>query len=378
MRIAIVAESFLPEINGVSNSVARILDYAADHGHEVIIIAPGKAMNKRTRDDRKNDEVTAHTPQSYAGFPIIRVPSIYPPLIDSFAVGVPTRTLSKALTNFRPDIVHLASPFVLGGVASFIARCKKIPTVAVYQTDIAGFANRYHLSQCATASWWWTRMVHNNCQRTLAPSRTSMLELRRRGIKNLYCWARGVDTMLFHPDNGDQKLRLAWDPTGKKTIVGYVGRLAAEKGVHRLRVLEQRRDMQLIIVGDGPERKQLATLLPSAIFLGARTGKELSRIYASFDVFVHPGEFETFCQTIQEAHASGVSTIAPRAGGPIDLINSDNGLLLDLEHFETDLVAAVDKLRGLSSDSVRQTVLGKTWPAVCEQLFEHYRCVQDS
>lgn len=165
---------------------------------------------------------------------------------------------------------------------------------------------------------------------------------------------------------------------GDKLVVGFVGRLAAEKGVHRLASLNDRKDIQLVIVGDGPERPLLEAHLPSAVFTGALGGEELAAAYASLDVFVHAGEFETFCQAIQEAQASGVPTIGPRAGGPVDLIEEGyNGLLLDVATFVEDLPNAVDALLNPEihaelRENARQSISNKTWKALCEQLVGYY------
>lgn len=365
MRVAIVAESFLPNVNGVSNSVLRVLEHLHSSGHEAIVIAPGA---------RDNQEEVA----DYLGFNIVRVPTVKVPLIDSLPVGVPTLAVDEALREFKPDIIHLASPFVLGAAGAFAARQLRIPAIAVYQTDIAGFATKYHLSALAYGAWEWLRTIHNSCQMTLAPSSVTIRNLEEHHIKNVRHWGRGVDAVRFHPSKRSAELRRHWDPSGSKKIIGFVGRLAAEKGVHRLSGLNGREDLQVVIVGDGPERPLLEAQLPDAIFMGALGGEELARAYASLDVFVHAGEFETFCQAIQEAQASGVPTIGPRAGGPVDLIEEGrNGLLLDVDTFVDDLPAAVDALLNPEIHSelcrnARASISDKTWAALCEQLMGYY------
>ncbi|MEJ5928043.1 glycosyltransferase family 1 protein [Corynebacterium sp. H128] len=365
MRVAIVAESFLPNVNGVTNSVLRVLEHLKREGHEALVVAPGARDFEEEIPD-------------YLGFEIFRVPTIMVPLINSLPIGIPIPAVTQVLRNFQPDIIHLASPFVLGGAGALAARQLRIPAIAIYQTDVAGFATKYKLTPLAAASWEWTRTLHNMCQRTLAPSSVTIAELESHGINEIYHWGRGVDTERFHPGKRSEELRTAWDPTRSKRIVGFVGRLAAEKGVDRLVSLAHREDLQLVIVGDGPERSNLERLLPTAVFMGALGGEELSRAYASLDLFVHTGEFETFCQAIQEAHASGVPTIGPRAGGPIDLITPGvDGDLLEVATFSTDLPAAVDTIldprrydryAAASLNSVRS----KSWESLCEQLLKHY------
>lgn len=364
MRVAIVAESFLPNVNGVTNSVLRVLEHLAETGHEALVIAPGA---------REGQEEIA----DYLGFPIVRVPTVRIPLIDSLPVGVPTTAVDEALRQFKPDIIHLASPFVLGAAGAFSARQQRIPSVALYQTDVAGFATKYHASALAYATWEWLRTIHNACQMTLAPSSLTIRDLEDHNIKNVRHWGRGVDAERFHPSKRSAQLRKQWGADGKK-VVGFVGRLAAEKGVHRLAALNDRSDLQLVIVGDGPERPLLEAQLPNAYFTGALGGDELAQAYASLDVFVHAGEFETFCQAIQEAQASGVPTIGPRAGGPVDLIQEGyNGLLLEVATFVEDLPNAVDALLNPEIHeelraNARESISSKTWKALCEQLLGYY------
>jgi len=370
MRVAIVAESFLPNVNGVTNSVLRVLEHLHREGHEAMVVAPG------ARDFQ--EEI-----HSYLGFEIVRVPTVRMPLIDSLPIGVPNATVTDALRDFAPDIIHLASPFVLGAAGAYAARQLRIPAVALYQTDVAGFATKYHLAPLAAAAWEWTRHIHNMCQMTLAPSSLTISELEDHGINNVRHWGRGVDAVRFHPEKRDPALRRQWDRSGRKKIVGFVGRLAAEKGVHRLVSLHERRDIQLVIVGDGPSRPELESLMPKAVFTGALGGEELARAYASLDLFVHAGEFETFCQAIQEAQASGVPTIGPRAGGPVDLIQERyNGLLLDVDTFTRDLPVAAEWLlhperHDALRHNARTSVQNKTWEALCEQLLGYYDEVID-
>jgi phosphatidylinositol alpha 1,6-mannosyltransferase len=201
-----------------------------------------------------------------------------------------------------------------------------------------------------------------------------MENLTAQGIPQVYKWARGVDIAGFAPSARDQRLRRAWSPEGKP-IVGFVGRLAPEKHVERLAALA-RDSLQLVVVGAGVDRAKLETMLPTAIFTGALYGEELAAAYASMDVFVHPGEHETFCQTVQEALASGVPVIAPDAGGPRDLVAPyRTGLLLPVDEFESRLAESVDHLiaeRQRYSVAARRSVLDRTWPAICDELLGHY------
>ncbi|MEY6472699.1 glycosyltransferase [Corynebacterium pseudotuberculosis] len=225
-------------------------------------------------------------------------------------------------------------------------------------------------------SWAWTRAFHNAATLTLAPSRSAAAALNAHGIERVKPWGRGVDLELFHPDRRDEELARNWG-ADNRIVVGYVGRLAAEKGVHRLVDLACDNNIQLVIVGDGPERKNLEKQLPCAIFTGGLTGLDLARAYASFDVFVQPGEFETFCQTIQEAKASGIPVISVAEGGPRDLIDNRSGVLLPLIHDSlvglSQSVYEVFENREDLSKTARQSVEDKSWARVCDQLFRYYQ-----
>ena len=366
MRVAIVAESFLPNVNGVTNSVLRVISHLRQHGHEVLVIAPDTPRGEAPAD-RVHDGVRVH-----------RVPSRMFPKITSLPLGVPRPRMVSVLRGFDPDVVHLASPALLGWGGMHAARYLGVPTVAIFQTDVAGFAQSYGIGFTARAAWAWTRMVHSRVDRTLAPSTAAMENLVAHRIPRVHKWARGVDVAGFAPSARDPQLRKQWSAAGKP-IVGFVGRLAPEKHVERLAVLARRNDLQLVVVGDGVDRNKLETLLPTAIFTGALYGEQLATAYASMDVFVHPGEHETFCQAVQEAMASGLPVIAPDAGGPRDLVAPmHTGLLLPVAEFCDRLTPAVDHLlaeRQRYSLAARRSVLGRTWPAICDELIGHYESV---
>jgi len=363
VRVAIVAESFLPNVNGVTNSVLRVIEHLRRTGHEVIVIAPDTPPGEPPAD------------RVYEGVRIHRVPSRMFPKVTSLPLGIPWPRMVKVLRGFNPDVIHLASPALLGWGGVHAARHLGVPTVAVFQTDVAGFAESYGVGVMSRVAWMWTRRLHSKADRTLAPSTSAMENLVAHRIPRVHHWGRGVDVTGYVPSARDDALRAAWSPDGKP-IVGFVGRLAPEKHVERLAGLAARDDLQVVIVGDGVDKAKLETLMPTAVFTGALYGTELATAYASMDVFVHPGEHETFCQAVQEAMASGLPVIAPDAGGPRDLVAPmHTGLLLPVADFEAKLNAATDHLlaeRQRYSVAARRSVLSRTWPAVCEQLVGHY------
>jgi phosphatidylinositol alpha 1,6-mannosyltransferase len=359
LRVAVVAESFLPSVNGVTNSVLRLLEHLRLNGHEAIVIAPGPGT----------DEVD--------GTPVVRVRAIDLPRYDSLRVGLPVVRLASTLRDFRPDIVHLAAPTLLGAAGARAARVLDVPSVAVFQTDIVGFARRYGLGCASGPLWNWLRWVHGQATVTLAPSSAAAWTLRAHGITPVETWVRGVDLERFHPRHRSPALRRSLAPRNE-VIVGYVGRLAREKQLERLRPLLAMPGVRLVIVGDGSERAKLERSLRGSVFTGFQHGAELSAHHASFDVFAHTGLDETFCQAVQEALASGVPVVAPAAGGPLDLVTHGvNGYLWSPEQPEM-LAGAIAHLaesqlrRSEMGRAGREGVEGRSWATVMDELLDHY------
>ena len=331
MRVAIVAESFLPQMNGVVNSVLRVVDHLESTGHTVVVTAPApprgvpggpRMVGRRT--------------------PVHLLPAVQVPRVTSLPVGVPSPLLYRTLRDFEPDVVHLASPFVVGAAGAVAARALGVPVVAVFQTDVAGFAAAYRLGAVEKLAWRYTRRLHEMCDLTLAPSTATLEVLAAHGIPRLARWGRGVDVGLFSPDKRDPSLRADWLGAARDAlVVGFVGRLAPEKHVERLAGLSGNPRVQLVIVGDGPERDRLQRAMP-------------------------------------EAMASGLPVIGPDAGGPRDLVSAfRTGYLLEVGRFAAELPAIVESLH---DESVRaafgraavQAVRARTWPSVCAELVGHY------
>jgi phosphatidylinositol alpha 1,6-mannosyltransferase len=364
VRIAVLTESFLPRINGVTNSVCRILEHFTARGHHAMVVAPGPA------------------PEQYAGHRVVSVTGVPLPGYRSFVVGLPSARLPGLLKDFAPDVVHLASPFALGAAGMLTARRLGMPTVAVFQTDVAGFARQYGSRGTHRAIWAWLRLVHRHADLTLAPSRSTLWQLDDHGIPRLAMWRRGVDTDRFDPRHRSERLRSELGEPGE-VLVGYVGRLAGDKRVHLLRHLAGLPGVRLVIVGDGPAAERLRGQLPRSSFTGLIEGDRLSRLYASLDVFVHTGSDETFCQAVQEAMASGVPVVAPAAGGPLDLVEDGvTGLFYPPDSIEglrgaVRRLAADGPLRARYGARARAAVAPRTWTAIGDELLRHYCAVLD-
>ena len=371
MRVAIITESFPPDVNGVAHCVLRVAELLAKQGHHPLVIAP-----KPPRD--------ARDPGPFP-YPVVRVPAVPMPGYPSFRLGLPSIRVHDALVRHHAEVVHLASPVCLGAYGAAVASRLGLPMVAVYQTDLPSYAHAYRLGRAGEAfAWRWLRSIHNDAGRTLAPSTVTATGLHGRGIHNVWLWGRGVDTHRFDPARRSPELRaalLAKGRPGGTVLAGYVGRLATEKRVELLARITALPGVRLVIVGAGPAEAMLRHCMPDAIFLGERRGDELAAIYASLDLFVHSGPYETFGQTLQEAAASGLPVVAPAAGGPLDLVDDGvTGYLVRPDDADAFAVA-VQKLaadpakRAAFGAAGRRKVLGRTWPDLTEELIGHYCAV---
>ena len=381
VRVAMVTESFLPSLNGVTTSVCRVAECLRQQGHKALIIAPSPA------------------PTSFAGHPVRAVPAVP---VRGFNAGVPTNTMIRALRDFKPDVMHVASPFLIGARGLHVAQDMGIPTVAIYQTDMPSYVEQHGPGAigrgAAEIVWHWVRRMHSQANLTLAPSQPTLDELRMHGVPRTALWGRGVDTGLFHPEWRDEAgsvaLRETLAPNGE-VLLGYVGRLAPEKELHRLVEVASIPHTRLVLVGEGPSRADIGALLSEAVasrtgrpnlppvFLGRRSGDDLARAYGAMDVFVHTGTKETFGQTLQEAAAMGLPVVAPARGGPVDLV--DHGRTGHL--FDPDVAGDLHRMTApIVEDPVLRSSMGaaglarvreRSWNALTEQLLEHYRSVAD-
>lgn len=403
MKVALIAESFLPHMNGVTNSVLQVLAHLAADGHETLVIAP-ETPARLTPGASEQSKRSAAGPAAHglleptdlgasqASMPLPRpatgiaeslaahtrllrslpLPS-YPQVRVVFAT---TARLTGILREFAPDVVHLASPFVLGWQGVCAADALRIPTVAIYQTDVVAYTAKYGMPQATTFAAGHVTRLHRRATLTLAPSSSSIAQLESLGVDRLRRWGRGVDAERFRPERRSDAWRERVAPG--ELIVGYVGRLAPEKQVEDLRALADLPGARLVVVGDGPSRAALQRLIPDAVFLGHLSGDALGEAVASFDVFVHPGESETFGQTIQEALSSGVPVVATGRGGPVDLVRSSvdgwlyrPGDLDDLRARVADLLGDAAKRRAFAA-AARESVRERTWQALTRQLVAHY------
>ena len=294
-------------------------------------------------------------PDSYAGAPIYRVSGVpfppYPQIKLSFAhPGV-----GRVLGRFGPDLVHAVNPFILGPGGIYYARRLGVPLVASYHTHVAAYARYYNLDFWYNATRWWTRQLHNRADINLCTSEATMNYLREEGVKRVRLWPQGVDARRFHPDKASEEWRERLsEGHPEDRLLLYVGRLAPEKGIERLKtILLEVPRTRLAIVGDGPARENLEREFRGglAVFTGALQGEDLASAYASADAFLFPSTTDTLGLAMIEALASGLPVITARSGASREIVSEgENGLLYEADS-TSSLVAAVRRL--LSDEGFR-------------------------
>lgn len=363
MRVALITETFLPNVNGVVTTLCRLLEHLRDHGHEAMLFAPEGG------------------PEEYAGAPIVPMRGVPLPRYPELRLTPPQPGLTAQLRRFRPDVVHLAGTVALGVAGRHAALRVGAPLVGAYHTDFPAYTAHYGIGCVRALLYRYLRWVHNSCAVTLCPSSATLAELRANGFRRLRLWGRGVDTARFHPRHRNAAWRESVGARPDERVLLYVGRLAPEKRLDLLAdALPSMPGTRLVFVGDGPARAGLERRLAgaSAHFAGYLRGDELATAYASADLFVFPSDTETFGQVIQEAMASGLPVVAARAGGAIDLVRDGaTGALFtpghpgELRSRVGEILAAPERAAAMGAAG-RVTAERRSWERVMGQLIGHY------
>ncbi len=302
MRIAVVTETYPPEVNGVSLTVQGLVAGMADDGHEMLLVRPFQPGVSTLPPPRPIHELLVRG----AALPK------YPGLRFGFPAG---RALTRLFDARRPDAVYVATEGPLGWSAVRTARRLGIPVATGFHTRFDAYAGAYGLGPLTPLVRYWLRRLHNASGATVVPTPELREWLERHGFQRVRVVARGVDTKLFDPARRRQKLRERWGVAPDGVAVIYVGRIAAEKNLSLAieafrRIRERRPDARFVWVGTGPLAARLRQEHPDFIFTGLRLGEDLAEHFASADLFLFPSLTETFGNVTIEAMASGVPTIA--------------------------------------------------------------------
>jgi glycosyltransferase involved in cell wall biosynthesis len=364
LRLAVITETYPPEVNGVALTLARVVEGLRAKGHSIELIRP-KQPNYDLRRESDPDELLT------AGMAIPNYPGL--------RMGLPSkRRLVRHWSLKRPDLVHIATEGPLGWSALQAALHLKLPISSDFRTNFHAYSGHYGAGWLSRTILAYLRKFHNKTLCTTVPTQELAEELSSLGFQRLKVVARGVDTKQFRPDFRSEVLRQQWGAAPEDPVALFVGRLAAEKNLdlvircfHAMRQHNKR--ARLVFVGDGPQRSALMQACPEAQFAGMIQGPELSKHYASADFFLFPSLTETFGNVTLEAMASGLPALAYRHAAAAALLEQGGGIAIPpgqeglfIEH-SVGLMADQDRRR-LLGQQAREIAQSLDWEKIIDEL----------
>lgn len=367
MRIALFTETFLPKIDGIVTRLCQTITHLQREGHQVLVVCPEGA------------------PTEYKGAQVYGVSGFPFPLYPELKMALPRPSITYALDKFKPDLVHVANPAVLGLSGIFYGKWRNVPLVASYHTHLPQYLQYYGLGMLEGLLWELLKLGHNQAHLNLCTSSVMVEELASHGIQRLTLWQRGVDIETFQPSRATPQMReLLTQGHPEDPLLLYVGRLSPEKAIHEIKpVLEAIPNARLALVGDGPYRKDLEQVFAETptYFAGYMGGITLGDAFASADAFVFPSRTETLGLVLLEAMAAGCPVVAAASGGIPDIVQDGvNGYLFDPKD-ERGAIAATQHL--LSQPEARETLRRNaraeaerwSWSSATKQLEQYYQSV---
>ncbi len=364
MKIALLTETFLPSTDGVVTRLCATIDHLIDQGHQIAIVAPHGG------------------PAFYKGMPVLPVKGLHYFFYPQQQFCPPSLKIRTFLDAFGPDVIHVVNPVVLGLGGIYYAHKENLPLVASFHTNLAAYAHRYKVPFLDPVAWNYLRLLHNRAIVNLATSAAMVAELRLRRFQNVRLWAGGVDTEHFHPRHRSETMRSRLTKGDlNQTLLLYVGRLAPEKELHRIRtLLDAFPSLTISFVGDGPDRPHLERLFAHtrAQFAGFLHGEELSTAYASADGFIFPSTTETLGLVLLEAMASGLPIIAADSKPSRELVaQTGGGLLFDPAddqslHQTVRVLMERPELRAQMAQQARLAAENRNWSDPTEKLINYY------
>jgi glycosyltransferase involved in cell wall biosynthesis len=372
MRVALVTENFLPKLDGVTRTLAMLLEYLERHGHQAVVVGP------------------EGSPRRYAGARVFGAHGIPLPFYPELRVCLPEPVLEARLCLFHPDVIHVVEPVILGAAGITWGGRLGVPVVSSYHTNLAAYCGYFKLGMFMEPMWLYRRYLHNQCARTLCPSPSTRQELTNRGFTNVEVWSRGVDTEVFSPERRSPvwRRRICGHEEDRRSIILYVGRLSHEKNLMALvsayNAIETS-STHLVVVGDGPARADLERALAghNATFTGYLSGEALAEAYASADIFAFPSVTETFGQVVLEAMASRLPVVAFDSDGVRDQVrDGQTGFLSplgDQRGFTHALSLLVDapELRQSIGAEAHALAIKQRWDTSMDSLLDVYRRVTE-
>ncbi len=372
MKIAFFTETFLPKVDGIVTRLTKTIQNLVQLGDEVLIFCPEGC------------------PSSYMGAKVIGVAAMPLPLYPELKLGLPGPAVSEELEKFKPDLIHVVNPAVLGLGGIWLAKTNNIPLIASYHTHLPKYLEHYGMGMLEPLLWELLKAAHNQATLNLCTSTAMVEELSEKGIQHTALWQRGVDTDIFRPELRDDQMRarLLGQFSDEGSLLIYVGRLSAEKQIERIKpVLEALPKTRLALVGDGPYRQQLEKIFKgtATTFVGYLSGNELASAYASGDAFLFPSSTETLGLVLLEAMAAGCPVVGANKGGIPDIISDGkNGCLYNPDGEDDGAVSLIEATKRLLGNEGERIALRKAarleaeqwgWMGATTQLRKYYKNV---
>ncbi len=370
MRIAIFTDTFPPDVNGVARILSHYTDYLEQKNIDYMVFAP----------NHKSSEPFSNHINRFMSFPFFLYPECRLALPNFFKI-------KAKLKSFRPDIIHIVTPFNIGICGLRYAKKYDVPVVGSYHTKFDQYLAYYDLQFLSKFFWKYMRWFYRHLEMTYVPSRDTMEQLQRMGFTRMDVWGSGVDCDLFHPDYDKEHVRQQYQ-IEEPYILSYVGRLAPEKEVDTLMKIahslpeETKKKVHWLITGDGPSREEMEkSASANMTFTGYLDGQDLARVYAASDLFIFPSVTETFGNVVLEALASGTPVIAAKAGGVQNIIqDGKTGILCEprqISRFVEAIQSLLnnEELRLEMAHQARSYALTQTWEIIFDTLLAHYEYV---
>jgi len=368
MRIALFTETFLPKVDGIVTRLRHTVEHLQRNGDQVLVICPDGGMT-----EYKGAKI-----YGISGFPL--------PMYPELTLALPRPAIGETLEEFKPDIIHVVNPAVLGLAGIIHSKINHIPLVASYHTHLPQYLQHYGLGMLEGLLWELLKAGHNQAALNLCTSTAMVKELTSHGIERVDLWQKGVDTELFHPSLASEQMRQRLSQNHPSSpLLLYVGRLSAEKEIERIKpILEGIPEARLALVGDGPHREALERHFAgtNTYFVGYLTGTDLGSAFASADAFVFPSRTETLGLVLLEAMAAGCPVVAARSGGIPDIVTDGvNGYLFEPTSDDASAIAATLRLleekeqREVIRQNARQEAERWGWSAATRQLQTFYERV---
>lgn len=372
-KVALFTGNYNHIRDGVSLTLNRLVKFLLEHDVDVLVFGP-----------------TTDNPEIEHEGTFIAVPSLKLPGRPEYRISRSfPADAKKELEAFKPDIVHIATPDLLGYKALKWALGNNIPIVSSYHTHFSSYLKYYKLTILEPFLWKYLGWFYNNCKQVYVPTQSMAEELGKKKIKScLKIWARGIESDKFSPAKRDETWRQKQGFKPNDVVVAFVSRLVWEKNLELFaevvkKLIKNNGNTRAMVVGDGPAASEMKKLLPEAVYTGFLEGEELSRAYASSDLFFFPSDTETFGNVTLEAMASGLPCVVADAAGSKSLVeHGKNGFLAPVENndefydYVKRLTSDKDLRKKMSLSSLKKASM-YSWDVINTKLISYYKEVID-